>query len=258
MIQKMLEVLLIDDERLAIENLKNLIETYCPCLHVIDSASSVDEGIIKINKLKPDAIFLDVNMPGKNGFELLAHLNSVPSVVFVTAHEKYALQAMKVCAVDFLLKPIDINELIQTQIKLMTLQTLKPEIKKNYGQVLRNLSILIDKPGSVRKITLYGNNGYEIFELDDIIYLAGEDNYTLFHFINHKNMMLSRTLKSYEEILVPFGFMRIHKTTLINLTHIKQILRNESPQVVMANNIHLQVSRRKSADLLEWGKNLTD
>jgi len=250
----MLKVLLIDDERLALENLKILIKNYCPYLQVIDTASSVDEGIAKVNKLKPDAIFLDVNMPGKNGFEMLAHLNPVPSVIFVTAHEKYALQAMKVCAVDFLLKPIDINELMEVQIKLLTLKTLKPEIKNNYGQVLRNLSILIDQPGTVRKITLYVNNGYEIFEMDDIVYLSGEDNYTLFHFKNHKNVMVSRTLKNYEEILQPFGFMRIHKTTMINLSHVKRIKKNESTEVVMNNGEHLQVSRRKWADLMEWGK----
>jgi len=250
----LLSVLLVDDESYAIVNLTKLIALYCPSLQIIGSASNVEEGIIKVNRLKPDAIFLDVNMPGQNGFELLNNLTHLPSVVFVTAHEQYALRAMKVCAVDFLLKPISIQELIQTQTKLLQIYKIKPEIRKNYRQVLRNLSTIMDNPESVSKITLYDNNGYEIFNLDDIIYLSGEDNYTSFHFVNRKEVLVCKTLKDYEEILNPFGFMRIHKSTVANLVHIRKIERKEGMEITMTNNIQLNVSRRKSLDLLEWSK----
>lgn len=256
MYSSLLTVLLIDDESPAITNLANLITTYCPSLRVIATASSVAEGTIKVNTLKPDVIFLDVNMPGQNGFELLNQITYLPSVVFVTAHEKYALQALKVSAVDFLLKPINIDELVQTQMKILQIHTLKPEIRKNYSHVLRNLSAIMDKPGSVRKITLYGSNGYEIFEMDDILYLSGEDNYTSFHFLTHKDILVTRTLKDYEDMLEPFGFMRIHKSTIANLFHVKKILRNECLEIVLTDGTQLQVSRRKSMDLLEWSKNI--
>ena len=251
---KMLSVLLVDDEKFAIANLSNLISTYCPSMKIIGSANNVTEAISLVNQNKPDVIFLDVNMPGQSGFELLNQLTYNPSVVFVTAHEQYALQAMKACAVDYLLKPIAIHELIHTQEKLLQIHTLTPEIRKNYSQVLRNLSSLMEKPGSIRKLTLHGNNGYAIFNIDDILYLAGEDNYTKFHFLNQKSVMVSKTLKDYEEILEPFGFMRIHKSSMVNLSHLKKIHRNESMEIIMADNTALPVSRRKATDLLDWSK----
>ncbi len=249
-----LTAILIDDEGFAIANLTSLIGTYCQSLQVIGSASSVVEGVPKINKLKPDVIFLDINMPKENGFDLLNQITHIPLVVFVTAHEQHALRAMKVCAVDFLLKPIDINELKQTQIKLLQINTIKPEIRKNYSNVLRNLSSLIERPGSVRKITLYGNNGYEIFDIDNILYLSGENNYTSFHFLKHREVMVTKTLKDYEEILEPFGFMRIHKSTLVNLMHVKKIMKGENPSLLITNDEELNVSRRKSMELFEWSK----
>ena len=254
MVNYLLSVFLVDDESLAIANLSKLIASYCPSLGIIGSASSVVEGIIKVNSLKPDVLFLDVNMPKQNGFDLLNQLTHLPSVVFVTAHEQYALQAMKVCAVDFLLKPISIQELIQTQMKLLQLHTIKPEIRKNYSLVLRNLSAFMDKPNSLRKITLFDSRGYEIFEMDDILYLSGEDNYTSFHFLKHREIMACKTLKDYEEILEPFGFMRIHKSTIANLMHVRKILRKECMEIILTNGIQLHVSRRKALDLLEWSK----
>jgi len=255
---QLLSVLLVDDERLAIANLTSMIKNYCNSMRIIDTASSVEEGIQKTNNLKPDVIFLDVNMPRQNGFDLLNYITHIPSVVFVTAHEQYALRAMKVCAVDYLMKPIVISELKQTQVKLLQIHSIKTEIRKNYNQVLRNLSSIIDKPGSIKKISLYGNNGYEIFEINDILYLSGHDNYTTFHFLNQKGIMVSRTLKDYEEILEPSGFMRIHKSTLINLFHVKKILRNENLDVVLTNGVHLRVSRRRMTDLLEWRRSQTN
>lgn len=252
--ENLLSVMLVDDESHAIANLSSLISSYCPSLRIIGSSTCVAEGISIVNSLMPDVLFLDVNMPKQSGFELLNNLTHLPSVVFVTAHEQHALRAMKVCAVDFLLKPISIQELIQTEIKLLQIHEIKPEIRKNYSMVLRNLSAFMDKPNSVRKITLYGNNGYEIFEMDDILYLSGEDNYTSFHFLKHKEILVCKTLKEYEEILEPFGFMRIHKSTVANLFHIKKILRNENLNIILTNGIQLHVSRRKALDLLEWSK----
>lgn len=113
---------------------------------------------------------------------------------------------------------------------------------------------MMDKPGSVRKITLPGNNGYEILEIDNILYLTGEDNYTSFHFLKQKDIMVSKTLKDYEEMLDSFGFMRIHKSTLVNLSHIKKVVRYDGLEVVMTNGAQLNVSRRRVPEVLEWAK----
>jgi len=250
----LLSVFLVDDEILAIKNLSSLITSYCPSLNIVGSASCVEEGVIEINRMKPDAIFLDVNMPEQNGFELLNQISHNPSVVFVTAHEKYALQAMKVCAVDFLMKPISIAELKQTQLKLLQLHTIKPEIRKNYRQVLRNLSAIMDNPGSIKKITLHGHDGYEFFEIDDIICLKGEGNYTVFHFLNHTKFMISKTLKDYEEMLEPFGFMRIHKSFLVNLAQIKKIKQKGTIVALMSDGIEIEVARRRAVEFLDWAK----
>ncbi len=250
----LLSVLIIDDESFAIANLSNLIASYCPSLQVIGSAQCVAEGTVMINTKKPDVIFLDINMPEQNGFDLLNHLTHIPSVVFVTAHEKYALEAMKVCAVDFLMKPISIAELKKTQIKLLQIHTIKPDIRKNYSQVLRNLSAIMDNPGSIKKITLHGAEGYEIFEIDDIRYLTGEGNYTKFHFATHKEFMISKTLRDYEEMLEPFGFMRIHKSVVVNLAHIKKIIQKDSVDVLMSDGKTIDVARRRISELLDWAK----
>lgn len=193
-------------------------------------------------------------MPEKSGFEILNSFSHIPLVVFVTAHEKYALKAMKVCAIDFLLKPIDINDLIQTEKKLLQIYFLKSEIGENYSLVLRNLADMFHNRSGVNKITLLGTRGYEILEIHDILFLTGEDNYTSFHFLKQKEIMVSKTLKDYEEMLEPFGFMRIHKSTLVNLAHIKKISKKDNVEVVMSNGESLIVSRRRVPELLEWTK----
>lgn len=254
LIKNLLSVILVDDESFAIANLTKLIETYCPSLKIVSTASNVLLAEQRINYFKPDVVFLDINMPNLNGFELLDRLIDIPLVVFVTAHEKHAIMAMKVNAVDFLLKPISIPELINTQKKLLQIHSIKPEIKKNYGNVLRNLGALMEKKESIRKLTVHGINGYEIYNMDDILYLAGEDNYTSFHFLNRKSIMVSKTLKEYETFLQSFGFMRIHKSTIVNLKYVNRIVQTDGPKAILMNETGLDVSRRKLPALVEWCK----
>jgi len=246
-----LSVIIIDDEKMAIANLSSLINTYCPSINIIANANSVADAQLKINTLKPEVLFLDINMPGLNGFELLKLLTYTPFVVFVTAHEKYALQAMKVCAVDFLLKPIDIEELILTEKKLLQLKSISGQITNKYKEVLTNLTSIIDKQNNITKITLSDSNGYQIIEMSNILYLIGEDNYTTFYMHDETKKLVSKTLKNYEEILEPHGFMRIHKSSLVNLKQIKEV---KPLEVIMSNGQIITVSRRRTSQLLEWVK----
>ncbi len=253
-VKQKLSAILIDDELYALSNLMHLIKEHCPAINVVDTANSAISGIQKINKHEPDVIFLDINMPHQSGFQMLEQLSFLPSVVFVTAHEKHALQALKSCALDFLLKPIDIRELVQTEKKLLNLQRIKAKIGKNYQESLFNLASLIKSPGSLNKITLPGNNGYEIFDISNIVYINGEDNYSTFHFNSQKSLVVAKTLKEYDELLSPNGFMRIHKSTLINLAYLQTIKRTESMEVVLKNGTHVMVSRRRMPELMDWAK----
>jgi two-component system LytT family response regulator len=252
--KQILSAIIVDDENFAVINLSNLLGSYCASIKITGTANNANDAISKINNLKPDVVFLDINMPDKSGFDILNHLTHIPLVVFVTAYEKYALRALKVSAVDFLLKPIDIDELMQTETKLLHINSIKNEVGGSYGYVLKNLSDTLHTKGSIKKITLLGTRGYEILEIDEILYLTGQVNYTSFHFQNQKEIIVSKTLKEYEEMLEPFGFMRIHKSTLVNLSHIRHITRKENMEVIMSNGQTLHVSRRRVTDLLDWTK----
>jgi two-component system LytT family response regulator len=252
--KQILSAIIVDDENFAVINLSNLLGSYCGSIKISGTANNANDAISMINSLKPDVVFLDINMPEKSGFDILNHLTHIPLIVFVTAYEKYALRALKVCAVDFLLKPIDIDELMQTETKLLHINSVKQEVGENYGHVLKNLADTLQTRGSIKKITLLGTRGYEILEIDDILYLTGQVNYTSFHFQNQKEIMVSKTLKEYEEMLEPYGFMRIHKSTLVNLSHIRNVNRKENMEVIMTNGQTLHVSRRRVPDLIEWTK----
>ncbi|MES2560820.1 MAG: LytTR family DNA-binding domain-containing protein [Bacteroidota bacterium] len=252
-----LSAIILDDEKYAITNLRNLIRSYCPHIKVIDTAGSAESAVLKINALQPDVVFLDVNMPGNDGFSILPKLTNLPFLVFVTAHQQHALRALKVNAVDFLLKPIDINELTATEQKLLQLRLLKNELSDGYGKAIGNLFTMLSKPESVTKIALHSTSGYEVFDIHNILYLSGDDNYTVFHIDQQKERVVSKTLKEYDEMLHDNQFMRIHKSTLINLTHVKKIMRTENMEVEMQNGAVLSVSRRKMKDLIAWAKTVS-
>jgi len=251
----LLRAILIDDEYNAITNLRKLIDLYCPSIKVIDSAVGADSAAILINSHKPDVIFLDIAMPKKNGFELLNMLDFMPLIVFVTAHERYALNAIKASAVDFLLKPVDIGELKKVQEKLLLIQALRKNgTSESYNTVVGNLVHMLRHPGIIKKLTLPDTHGYNIVDLEDVLYLEGDDNYTSFYLNKHKKVIVSKTLKEYEEFLGDVGFFRIHKSSIINLHHLKNINKENGIEVVMSDGRTLAVSRRRSTELLGRAK----
>ena len=250
-----LNAIIVDDEAKAIANLHKLLDTYCPAIKIIDTAHTAESAAELINKLKPDVIFLDISMPKINGFELLNMLRFMPLIVFVTAYEKYALNAIKASAVDFLLKPVDIKELIKVEQKLLQIQAIRAnKMIENYGNVVVNLVDMLHNPGMIKKITLTDTQGYNIVDIDDIVYLEGADNYTAFHLRKKQKVVVSKTLKEYEDLLSDVGFLRIHKSSIINLFHLKNINREHGFDVVMSDGQTLAVSRRRSNELLDRAK----
>ncbi len=250
-----LSAIIVDDEASATANLKKLLGIYCQSIKVIDIAFGSESAALLINRLKPDVVFLDIAMPKKNGFELLDMLMFIPLIVFVTAHEKYALNAIKASAVDFLLKPVDIAELKKVEIKLQEIKAiLGNSINQNYSSVVGHLVSMLHTPGVIKKITLHDSQGYNIINVDEILYLEGDDNYTSFYLNEHKKVIVSKTLKEYESLLCDIGFIRIHKSSIINLLHLKNIKRENGIDAVMSDGRTLAVSRRRSNELLDKAK----
>lgn len=253
--KKYLNAIIVDDEEKAIQNLRKLIDTYCPSISVAHVAVGVDSAAMLINHHKPDVVFLDISMPKKSGFDLLHLLTYMPLVVFVTAYEKYALNAIKASAVDFLLKPVDVNELKKVEEKLLLIHSFRETGQsRNYDMVVSNLVHMLQQPGTLTNITLADSSGYNIVPVDDILYLEGEDNYTYFHLNKHPKIVVSKTLKDYEDLLHEAAFFRIHKSSIINLKHLKKVTTDDSICAVMSDGHKLPVSRRRFAEFVENAK----
>ena len=253
-----MRAIIVDDELNAIANMKKLLGSYCKAIEVVETATGADSAAMLVNELKPDVLFLDISMPKKNGFELLNMLRFMPLIVFVTAHEKYALNAIKASAVDFLLKPVDVNELKKVEEKLLRIQAMRQTgFNENYSSVVGNLVSMLQHPGAIRNITLPDNDGYKIVDVEDVLYLEGENNYTSVHLYKQPKVLLSKTLKDYEYLVSEAGFVRIHKSSIINLRHLKKISVEEEIQVIMSDDRILTVSRRRSAELIDKAKQYT-
>jgi len=251
-INNYLNAIIVDDEVNAITNLKKLLGIYCTSTRVIDSATGAESAAILINSMKPDVVFLDIAMPKKNGFELLNMLTFMPLIVFVTAHEKYALNAIKASAVDFLLKPVDVTELKKVEEKLLHIQGFrKNNLNESYPAVVGNLVTMLSNPGVIKKITLADAHGYNIVDLEDVLYLEGDDNYTSFYLNKHKKVVVTKTLKEYESVLSDAGFFRIHKSSIINLHHLKKVSKEDGINAIMSDEHVLPVSRRRASELMD-------
>lgn len=251
---KNLTAILVDDEQPAIDNLGKMLELYCPLINVIQTANSIEKAIHHINHLKPDIAFLDININGKNGLDILPLLSCKPFIVFVTAFDNYLLQALRISAVDYLLKPIDVSELIQTEAKLLQLKSIKENINEVYHQNLNQLSELAIKKKPLTKITIPNANGYESYDLNQISYLKGSDNYSIFYIQGKSEKVVARTLKEYEEMLSDKGFMRVHKSFLINLEYLQSISKRDILELELTDGTRIPVSRRKASEVLDWFK----
>lgn len=256
-----IKAILIDDELNAIKNLSKLLSDYCPLVNIIGASQDVPVAIAMINSLRPDVIFLDISMPRETGFDLLNKLQYLPIIVFVTAHDKFALRAIKLCALDFILKPVHPNDLIKAVEKIKVILSLQDqmELQQNYRDVYNNLSNHLHNSGVAKKICIptFNGQGYSVLQTDEIIHIKGEDNYTIFNLVSNNKVVVSKTLKEYEELLDGFGFLRIHKSSIINLNHLVETIKNGELNVIMSNGNEIPVSRRRGPLLLKKLKQLS-
>lgn len=238
-----LKTILIDDEPRGLSSMQKLLQINCPEVKVIGSCTDADEAIEMARNLHPDLIFLDIAMPVKNGFDLLKELQDIDfEVIFVTAHNQFMIEAFHFSAIDYLLKPVEDN-LLTDAVNRAKRRIEEKSGSKNIETFLHNLK-QSQSPQKMR-LCIPSLKGFQVIELDDILYAESSGNYTNLHFSNKPMVCTSKPMHEYEKLLEDAGFVRIHKSILVNLQHVKEYLRGEGGSVLLSNGKEIEVSRRK-------------
>jgi two-component system, LytTR family, response regulator len=242
----MLTAIIIDDEQKGRVALKQKLEDYCPDVKLAGEAASGAEGLKLIDRHQPQVVFLDIEMPRMNGFEMLHQVkNKNFHLIFTTAYDQYAIKAIKYAAFDYLLKPVDIEELKSA------IQRVMQEKKEHTGQKLEVLEQHMATRNPLNKIAIPTLDGLLFFDISDIIHLEAQSNYTAIHFNNHPRLIASRTLKEFEDLLPDTMFFRPHHSHVINLNYIKRYIKGDGGQIEMQNGHFVDVARRKKEEFLK-------
>jgi two-component system LytT family response regulator len=243
----MIKSLIIDDEQNCIDSLAFDLRKYFPQVEIIETCKSPKQGLIAIRKQKPDLVFLDVQMPWMNGFEMLEMLEEINFVIiFTTAYDQFAAKAFRLSAIDYLLKPIDLNDLKEA-IKKAT----EKIAQKSGGANIDNLLHNINNPEAKQRVAFAGREGYEFIEIGTIVYAQAEGAYTHVFLNNKRKLIISKTLSDIEEMLPANQFQRIHHSTLVNLNHVTHLYKTDGGYLVLDSGEKLAVSKSKKEDLME-------
>jgi two-component system, LytTR family, response regulator len=243
-----MKAILVDDEPDGIRTLKKMLELHCPSVEVAATCSNATAAKLQIAEHNPEVLFLDIQMPGKSGLDLITELPAKDfEIIFVTAHNEYMLQALQYSAADYLLKPVDEDRLIEAVQRV--------EIRLEAGKREDQTKALLHNLGkagnpSEMKLCLPTLKGFIVLKLDEIIYCEAERSYTIFHLDGNKTVTVSKPLLEYDQILKDTSFLRIHKSFLVNLNHVKEYQRGEGGVVIMSDNAEIEVSRRKKDQFL--------
>lgn len=241
----MISALIIDDEQSAINTLGLMLQRYVPEIENLFSTTNPEEGLQLINQQQPDLLFLDIQMPGMSGFDLLKTANAGIPVIFTTAFDRYAIEAIRFSALDYLLKPIDADELKAAVARFLATKTEGNNTAPLYNNLLHNISV---KDQRDFKLALPTIGGTYFFSPEQIIRLEAESNYTRFHFSEDRPLLISKTMKEYEEILGNHGFIRIHKSHIINKKHVVSFHANDGV-MIMNDKSRVEVSRRRKEEI---------
>lgn len=236
--------IIVDDELHCREVLRIMLEMHCPDVDLLQECEDGFIAIEAINRHNPDIVFMDIEMPGMNAFDTLQQLDNIEfQVIFTTAYDQYAIKAIKFSALDYLLKPIDADELIAAVAKAS-------EQKVQVQQVqLQQLQHSLQNPDNDFKLMISTNEGPYFIPTDDILFAEGQNNYTHFHLSRQRKLVASKTLLEFENLLSDHGFLRVHKSFLVNLKYVERYL-NKNGTLLLTDGSEVEVSRRKKDEVL--------
>lgn len=245
----MIKAILIDDEIHCLDTLGILLKEYCPEVQILDQCRSAANGLLAIERLRPELVFLDIEMPGMNGFDMLEKLPEISfSIIFTTSYDQYAIKAIRFSALDYLLKPIDPNEL-KRAIKKVEEQIHLP-MAEQFQILLKQIQ---DKDHQFNKIAVPTSDGYELIPVTQLVRCEANDNYTHIYLKNKNRIIACRSLKDLEEQLQNFNFfVRVHHSYIVNLNEVNKYVRGEGGYLVMSDGSSVNVSRSRKEALLKW------
>lgn len=232
---------IIDDEEDSRSNTRNMLGNYCPEIEIVGEAASGPEGKLKIQELKPHVVFLDINMPGMNGFQMLEGIyNRDFCVIFLTAYSEHGITAVKAGATDYLLKPLMLGELQSAVHKVVQHYEAKGIGSVSKSEADKNI------------ILISHSKGFTLVDFKEIVWLEASDNYTNLFLLGNKKIVASKTLKEFEAILPENDFFRVHRSALINVNFVKEYSNNEGGEVILADGVRVQISKAKIQEFSEY------
>jgi len=244
---ELLKAILVDDELSSLQNLQQKITEFCPEIKILATPNKPEEALFLLRHYKPDVVFLDIEMPRMNGFRMLEELQEIDAdIIFTTAYNHYAIDAIRISAFDYLMKPISVEDLQNAVARLMT---------KHRRQTSEKLSVLKKSLQENRsqedRIAIPTSEGMEFINIKNIVRIESSSNYSKLHLLSGQTLLVTRLLKDFEEMLLPYRFYRVHHSHVINLTYIKKYIRGEGGQIVMQNGDVIDVARRKKEEFLK-------
>lgn len=242
-----IKAVLIDDELNSLQNLEKKLEEFCPDVAIVAVTQKPEDGILLIRQHQPDVVFLDIEMPRMSGFRLLEELGEYDfDIIFTTAYNHYSIDAIRISAFDYLVKPIGIEELQQAVERLT--KSKGSQTKEKIDILKRSLS---DNRSQEDKIAISTSEGIEFVPIKNILHVESKSNYSKIYLPEDKTIMVSKILKDFEEMLLPYNFFRIHNSHLINLNYTKKYMRKNGGQVMLQDGTVIEISRRKKEEFLK-------
>jgi two-component system LytT family response regulator len=244
----MIRCILVDDEKNALEMMEWLLQTYCPQVEIVAMCNSAEQGIEAINRLRPDVVFLDIEMPRMNGFDMLENFDKLFfDVVFCTAYDQFAIRAFKYSALNYLLKPVDPDDLKATINRIEERKSIPT--REQFDLLIQNMKQ--QTRSTPQRIALTTNDGLIFVPTADIIYCEAESNYTNVVLNGGKKILVSKVLKDIDEALSGPDFFRVHSSYLINVNRIKKFVRGDGGYIIMDNDANISISRSRKQEFMD-------
>lgn len=242
-----IRAILVDDELFSLQNLQQKLEGFCPDVSIIAATQKPEEGILLIRQHQPDVVFLDIEMPKMSGFRMMEEIGEYDfDIIFTTAYNHYSIDAIRISAFDYLVKPIGIEELQQAVERLK--KSLNKQTKEKIDILKKSLS---DNRTQDDKIALSTSEGIDFIPIKNIMHIESKSNYSKIFLTENKTLTVTKILKDFEEMLLPYNFYRIHNSHLINLNYIQKYIRSQGGQVMLQDGTVIDISRRKKEEFLK-------